>query len=152
MERLLVQMCSDDRGGRMFEFTHSIFTLLSILPNPTDAENLSIRTIKFLLNTLTKATVSVPNFFGMYNDLMVQVENISNYGLTQLVDYVSIMLKRANEWKDQAEGEADDTENVARGKNNNSKMSFNQRWKDFVAVFIKKVRDIDQVCFLLVNW
>lgn len=136
----------------MFEFTHSIFTLLSILPNPTDAENLSIRTIKFLLNTLTKATVSVPNFFGMYNDLMVQVENISNYGLTQLVDYVSIMLKRANEWKDQAEGEADDTENVARGKNNNSKMSFNQRWKDFVAVFIKKVRDIDQVCFLLVNW
>ncbi|CCD68993.1 FANCI helical domain-containing protein [Caenorhabditis elegans] len=145
LERLLVQMCSDDRGGRMFEFTHSIFTLLSILPNPTDAENLSIRTIKFLLNTLTKATVSVPNFFGMYNDLMVQVENISNYGLTQLVDYVSIMLKRANEWKDQAEGEADDTENVARGKNNNSKMSFNQRWKDFVAVFIKKVRDIDQI-------
>ncbi|EFO84734.1 hypothetical protein CRE_03760 [Caenorhabditis remanei] len=140
--RLLIQMCSDDRGGKLFEFTHSIFSLLPILSDFAEIEVLSLKTIKFLMDVLTKADVSVPNFFGMYNDLMVQLENSSNNLLVQFVEYVSMELKKANEVRVEETDELD-TENI-QVKNEHEPRNFNQRWKDFVAVLIKKIRDVGQ--------
>lgn len=141
--KLLIQMCNDDRGGRLFEFTNSIFSLLPILPDPNEIQVLSLKAIKFLIDVLTKADVSIPNFFGMYNDLLVQLNNASENTLVQLVHYISTELKNANEKDKTGTGECD-TENEL-VKTEYVKRTFNQRWKDFVAVLIKKIREMTQI-------
>ncbi|CAI2306672.1 unnamed protein product [Caenorhabditis sp. 36 PRJEB53466] len=138
--RLLIQMCSEDRGGRLFEFTHSILSLTPILPDSSELEQLVLKTMKFLFDVLTKADISVPNFFGMYNDLMVYLEKLSNDGLLMLVEHITKELETGKEPEDQG---GENTENAE--KPLKMKRHFNQRWKDFVTVLITKIRDCQQI-------
>lgn len=129
-------MCTEDRGGKLCEFTHSIFHLSSLLPDSSEIEQFLLKTIKFLIDVITRVDVSIPNFFGLYNDLMVYLEKVSNEGLVHLVQHISKDLV-----KGQHQNGVGDTENqeVQMDK------KFNQRWRDFLCVLIKRIRDIDEI-------
>ncbi|EGT33372.1 hypothetical protein CAEBREN_29000 [Caenorhabditis brenneri] len=142
--RLLIQMSAEDRGERLFEFTHAVFTMMRILPDRNEIEVLTIKTIKFLIDIITRTEVSIPNFFGIYNDLMVHLENISNIGRLQLVEYITNELRTANKMNENEQEEEQDVENI-RVKSEHVARTFNQRWKDFVAALVKKIRDLDEV-------
>ncbi|ULU10464.1 hypothetical protein L3Y34_014627 [Caenorhabditis briggsae] len=144
LQKLLIQMCTDDRGTKLFEFIHAIFTLLPILPQSSETETISTNSMKFMMRALTEADISVPNFFGMYNDLMVQLKDAPNRVLIELVNYISSDLKQANERFIETMPDAENVENI-RVKDDSAKRSFNQRWKDFVAVLIKKIQDVEQL-------
>uniref|UniRef100_A0A1I7UL72 FANCI_S1 domain-containing protein n=1 Tax=Caenorhabditis tropicalis TaxID=1561998 RepID=A0A1I7UL72_9PELO len=142
--RLIIQMCNEDRGGRLFEFSHAILSLLNVLSDQNEIESLTLRVIKFLMDVLTKADVSVPNFFGLYNDLIIQLENISKRGLIDLVEYVSVELREANQLNERSQEDEMDIEN-ARAKSNDVPKTFNQRWKDFVSALVSKIRTLEEI-------
>ncbi|PIC50106.1 hypothetical protein B9Z55_001141 [Caenorhabditis nigoni] len=144
LQKLLIQMCTDDRGTKLFEFIHAIFTLLPTLPQSSETETISMNSIKFMIRALTEADISIPNFFGMYNDLMVQLKEAPNV-LIELVNCISSDLKQANERFIETMPEAENVENIRVKGDNSAKRSFNQRWKDFVAVLIKKIQDVEQL-------
>uniref|UniRef100_A0A8R1HUL6 FANCI_HD2 domain-containing protein n=1 Tax=Caenorhabditis japonica TaxID=281687 RepID=A0A8R1HUL6_CAEJA len=149
--RLLIQMCSEDRGRRLFEFTHSIFGLCPLLPDGVEIEHLLLKTIKFLIDVLIKADVSVPDFFGMYNDLIVQLENVSNDGFLRLVEHISEQLEDKKQNEDEFDNGQENVENENRtvagktDKSTENNLNFNQRWRDFVTVLIKKIRDVKEI-------
>ncbi|CAI5438165.1 unnamed protein product [Caenorhabditis angaria] len=131
MSDLFLEQVDCDRASRLSAFAHAWFNMIYALPEHEDVEILAVNMLIFLIDVMMKKDVAIPKFFLMYNDFESQLSKLRVENVKAIVSHITEIIKRIGE-NEENEG----TENLKIAR-------FNQRWKDFVALVIRRVADFE---------